>query len=324
MRNILGASSIKGLAVVENGLPAIVSFDPVDVDTFAQWYHTEKDILDQILLTSGAILFRGIQISSVTDFEIFTNLVNPVPFDYTNGNSPRTKLTSKVYTSTEYDRTQSITLHNELSYASKWPKKLFFCCITPAIEGGETPIADSRKILQAMDKQLVDEIRKKKIKYIRNLHGGAGLGPSWQHTFETTDKNVVAKHCLDQGITFEWKSDGGLKLIQVSEGIVSHPVSQEEVWFNQIDQFHPCHLPPATYESLLSIYQDDTELPMYVCFGDDSNISESTVNVIQQTISTLTVNNRWKAADLLLVDNVLVCHGRKPFRGSRKIVVSMI
>jgi alpha-ketoglutarate-dependent taurine dioxygenase len=40
---------------------------------------------------------------------------------------------------------------------------------------------------------------------------------------------------------------------------------------------------------------------------------------IKQEIRTF----RWRQGDLLMLDNMLVCHGRMPFKGPRKILVSM-
>jgi hypothetical protein len=35
------------------------------------------------------------------------------------------------------------------------------------------------------------------------------------------------------------------------------------------------------------------------------------------------VNVDWRAGDLMLIDNVLVAHGRRPFTGSRRVLVAM-
>lgn len=40
---------------------------------------------------------------------------------------------------------------------------------------------------------------------------------------------------------------------------------------------------------------------------------------IQREIRTF----RWKQGDLIMIDNMLVCHGWMPFKGPRKILVSM-
>ena len=309
---------------IRNGYPMGVTFpQKLSITAFREWFVANEAFLSDHLRQVGAILFRGILIQDDVQFHQLMDDINPLPFDYVNGNSPRTKLSAKVYTSTEYDPSLPITLHNELSYASRWPSRLFFCCITPAATGGETPIADSRRVLQEMAPELVEEIGRKKIRYIRNLHGGRGLGPSWQHTFETEDRKQVEEYCRSNKVNFLWKRDGGLKLEHFSDGIITHPDTGERVWFNQIDQFHPCHLSPEVYSQLMIIFKEEQHLPMYVSFGDGSRISEAMVGEISSVINKVMVKHAWEQSDLLLVDNILSSHGRMPFTGQRKVLVSM-
>lgn len=253
--------------IQEDQFPIIATFeDNTHIARFIDWYRANEQAIQTKLLSKGAILFRGINISSVETFETVMDAISSRFMAYVDGNSPRTKLSSKVYTSTEYDANHSITLHNELSYSYKWPAKIFFCCTIPAASGGETPIADCRKIVQEMDQSLVAEIEKKGILYIRNLNGGQGFGPSWQDTFETSNKSEVEQFCQQASIQFKWQKDGGLKLIQPSQGIIQHPITGEKVWFNQIDQFHPSHLNAEIYETLMMIYENDEESLPHVRF----------------------------------------------------------
>jgi hypothetical protein len=242
---------------------------------------------------------------------------------YIDGNSPRIKLSGNVYTSTEFDKSQRITMHNELSYSAKWPNKLFFSCLQTAAAGGETLLADSRQILEKMDDSIVTAIRKKGIEYIRNLHGGEGIGPSWQATFETEDRSVVEGYCRSYGIAFEWGEWGALRLIQSAKGIIRHRITGEEVWFNQIDQFHPCHLGEEMSETMNMLYGEAENFPMHVRFGDKTEITESFVREIMKTIDSVTVAPPWQRNELLIVDNELVSHGRNPYTGERKVLVSM-
>jgi len=310
---------------INNDFPLVIDFSTITIADFITWFKSNKEDIDKKLLEKGAVLFRGIDIDSLDKFEAIVDSIPNKFLNYVDGNSPRTKLSSKVYTSTEYDSNYSITLHNELSYSNSWPNQLFFCCIIPALSGGETPIADSRKILKAMEMKIVEDIKTKGIKYIRNLHGGNGFGPSWQDTFETKEKVVVENFCKDNSSEYIWDNDNGLRIIQRSAGIISHPVTQEEVWFNQIDQFHPSHLNPEIYETLMFLYKNnESALPMNVTFGDDSPISSDMVKSIRNTIDQLAISSPWQKGDLLFVDNVLVCHGRNPYKGDRKVLVSML
>lgn len=310
--------------VEKESLPVHIHFDErIQPREFVAWKATNDKFIKNALLRIGGILISGIGISSASDFEQATQCFAPKFLSYIDGNSPRTKLSSCVYTSTEYDPAQYITLHNELSYSNKWPSHIYFGCLHPAETGGETPIADCRRIMARMNQDLVDEIERKRIRYVRNLHGGQGFGPSWQHTFETQDRKAVENICKEREIHFKWNSDGGIQLVHVRDGIVRHSVTGEKVWFNQIDQFHPSHLPSEIYEALTLIYQDTDSMPMNVTFGDGTPITTQHVHEIRSTIDQVEVPVAWNTGDLLILDNVLACHGRRPYTGYRKVLVSM-
>src|SRR5207244_10449875 len=43
---------------------------------------------------------------------------------------------------------RSLLWHNENSFNYRWPLRIWFCCAKPAAEGGETPLADSRRVFE--------------------------------------------------------------------------------------------------------------------------------------------------------------------------------
>jgi hypothetical protein len=307
----------------DNKLPFIIAVDEMSAETFILWYLENKVEIEKQLLDTGAIKFTGVQIDSLDTFQQIVNGISDKFLNYVDGNSPRTKLSGNVYTSTEYDPRQRITMHNELSYSAKWPNKLFFSCLQPAETGGETLIADSREILRVMNSSIVSEIEERGIMYIRNLHGGNGFGPSWQDTFETEDSKEVEAICRQYDIDFEWKGTERLKLLQRSKGIITHRKTGEKLWFNQIDQFHPCHLGSDILEALQIMYDAAEDYPMYIRFGDGKEISESFVKEILATIEQVTLAPVWEKNELLVVDNELVSHGRNAFTGARKVLVAM-
>jgi alpha-ketoglutarate-dependent taurine dioxygenase len=290
---------------------------------FVAYYKKNRQAIEHRLTSDGAVKFTGVQISSVDEFQHIVDSISDKFLSYVDGNSPRTKLSGNVYTSTEYDKTQRITMHNELSYSAKWPNKIFFSCLKTAATGGSTLLADSRVIFQNMDKYIVDEVLRRGIVYIRNLHGGEGMGPSWQDTFETTDKNELEAICRSYAIDFEWIEKDNLRLKQPGKGIIRHRLSKELLWFNQIDQFHPCHLGDEMFEVLKIVYESPDRFPMYVTFGDGTEIPESFIAEILDTIATVTVAPVWGNNELLILDNELMTHGREAYTGDRKVVVAM-
>lgn len=278
-----------------------------------------------MLLKSGAVLLRGLKANSIEEFNTVLLSFGEAFMNYQDGFSPRTKLSERVYTSTEYDADFFISLHNELSYSSRWPSRILFYCLIPSSEGGETPIADGRMILSKMNRSIEEEFKKKGVRYVRNLHSGKGLGPSWQQTFETDSRERVEEFCNSHQIKYSWKPDGGLRLIQVRPAIVDHHITREEVWFNQVDQFHPSLLDAGVYDALSMMYGDnEEELPMFGSFGDNSLIPVDVISEVRNTINDQAITFKWRMGDLLILDNEMACHGRMPFKGNRKILVSMI
>ncbi len=280
--------------------------------------------IERALLKHGAILFRGFGVNTPSTFLRFLQCASQDLLSYVDGNSPRRRITKGIYTSTEYPAQYFISLHNELSYSNQWPSKLYFCCINEASRGGETPIADSREVLKRLSPRIVKEFTRRGVKYIRNLHRGYGFGPSWQDTFETCDKSVVAKYCSAAAIDFKWIEDETLRLTHVRPAVADHPKTGEQVWFNQADQFHPSTHPIELYESLMAICGGREEhLPQYACFGDDTPIEASALEEIREITRGSASIFPWQKGDVMLIENMLVCHGRMPYSGPRKILVSM-
>ena len=308
-------------------LPLLVELEPANgaatnPNALLSWYRENEPFVERKLLEHGAILFRGFGVNTPAAFARFTRAVSPALLDGKEENVPRTKLTSGVYTSTEYPAEYMLSMHSEYSYSNQWPARLFFCCIVAASEGGETPIADNREVLANLDPEIVDQFRQKKVVYLRNLHDGQGFGLSWQTAFQTTDKSLVEKYCRDSSIELCWTASG-LRLSQTLDGVITHPKTGEPVWFNQAPQFHPSDYPPEIYRSLLDAYKEESELPQNVHFGDGSPMDAAALGKVRETMRNKAVLFRWQQGDLLLLDNVLVSHGRMPFAGPRKILVAM-
>ncbi|HEU4889434.1 MAG TPA: TauD/TfdA family dioxygenase [Thermoanaerobaculia bacterium] len=302
-------------------LPLIVR---AEGEPLLDWHARNRDWVEDRLLEHGAILFRGFGIGTQDAFQRAVAALGGTTLSYVDGNSPRSKLGGGVYTSTEYPPEFFISLHNELSYSKRWPSRVFFCCVIAPAEGGETPLADSRAILRELPSDVREQFVQRQVRYIRNLHGGKGLGPSWQKTFETDDRSVVEEFCRDTDSGFRWNDDGSVTIIQIRPATAVHPKTGQEVWFNQADQFHPSTHPPAVYESMMAFYDGREEaMPQTAAFGDGTPMDRAILDEVRRTAGQEMRTFPWQEGDLLMVDNMLVAHGRKPFKGPRKILVSM-
>ncbi|MCI0392402.1 MAG: TauD/TfdA family dioxygenase [Acidobacteria bacterium] len=319
----------KSKVLNQAGLPLIIEpdFNRRSIqasEALISLYLENKECLDNKLLEHGGLLFRGFSIVSASAFEQFVRAAaDGELFAYIYGTSPRTKLKSGIYTSTEFPPEYSISLHSELSYSHRWPSRVFFCCITAPQQGGETPLADNRALLNSIPPDVVEEFRDKGVQYIRNLNNaGRGIGQSWQSVFETADKSVVERYCREGGIEYKWKGNGGLWLSQIRPAIATHPLTRESVWFNQAVHFHPSGFDDKTRSALLSLVREE-ELPYYTSYGDGAPFDASKLEKIRDAMGNQMILFPWKAGDVLILDNMLVAHGRMPFKGARKILVAI-
>ena len=163
------------------------------------------DRLTALLTDRKALLFRGFGVTAESVEAVLEHLV-PGRLPYVHGNSPRTKVGGNLYTSTEYPRQYTISMHNEMAYAHRWPARLTFFCETAADRGGATPVLDGELWLTALDPE-VREAFAGGLCYIQNLHDGFGFGKSWQETFETDDRAAVEKFLGESAAEWEWGSE---------------------------------------------------------------------------------------------------------------------
>lgn len=303
--------------VNELNIPTIITQEQTGPDLF-EWFSNNKELIEHQILEDGPLLFRGYKINGSKAFEKLIASLGSELLDYNNRSTPRTLVKGQIYTSTEYPPNEHIALHNENSYTNSWARLIAFFCMKAAEEGGETPIADSRRIYQMIPAEIREEFEAKKVMYVRN-YGHIDL--SWQEVFQTDAPAEVEAYCKTNNIEFSWNGER-LKTWQVCQSVAVHPVTGEKTWFNQAHLFHMSNLAPEIRNSLLSSMQE-SELPRNACYGDGSAIDPSFLEEIRKVYQQEEVVFSWQSGDVLLMDNMLFAHGRKPFKGSRKVFVGM-
>jgi alpha-ketoglutarate-dependent taurine dioxygenase len=302
----------------EDMQPLVIEPDGDEID-LAAWARLNQDGIEAELLRHGAILFRGFGVVTPTEFEqVARTLASELFGEY--GDLPREEVGGHVYGATPYPTDQAILFHHESAHMHRWPMKIWFCCLKAAEQGGETPIADGRKVYAGLDPALRERFREKKLVYVRNYI--EGLDVSWQAFFRTTDRSAVEAYCRENGIRWEWRPDGGLRTRQVCQAVVAHPQTGELVFFNQIQLHHVTCLEPSVRESLRAMLEE-ADLPRNVYYGDGSPIEDSIVAEIGELYRRTAVSFRWREGDVLMLNNMLMAHSRNPYVGARKILVTM-
>jgi alpha-ketoglutarate-dependent taurine dioxygenase len=300
-------------------LPLVIEPNVESVHLY-KWVSNNMEFIERKLLEHGAILFRGFEMRDQGDFSQFIRSTGVQLMHYMEGATPRVQLSDKIYTSTEYPADQSIALHNELSYVITWPMKIFFFCTMPAQQGGETPVADVRRVYRRINPKIVERFAQKGWMLIRNF--GDGLSLPWQVSYRVSDRSKLERYCRESQIECEWKDDNHVRTRQVRPAVRKHPKTGEVVWFNHVAFWHISSLRPEMRELFLAQFSGE-ELPYNTYYGDGAEIEDSVVEDIREAYKEEAVTFGWRKGDLLMMDNMIAAHGRNPYSGPRAILASM-
>lgn len=284
------------------------------------WAEENAKSIQQLLQQNGILLIRGLKVSGSKQLStLLTTLFSEPLMPYVYRSTPRTKMRNNIYTATEYHSDLPIPQHNENSYSNNWVMRLGFYCQIPSPIGGNTPVADSRQVYKLIPSEIREKFIERKILYVRNYQD---VDLPWTEVFQTDDRTEVEEFCNCNDLEFEWLENNGLRTKQVNPAVAQHPITGEDVWFNQAHLFHVSNMGDEIKNSMLATIGEEN-LPRNTYFGDGSPIDEKDLDIIRQIYMQQEVSFKWQANDLFLVDNMLFSHGRQPYSGERKILVGM-
>jgi alpha-ketoglutarate-dependent taurine dioxygenase len=304
-----------------------------------RWLRRELPRVQEALLRSGAVLLRGFELREPAEFAEAAELVaGPLDAEY-EGPSPRTALGARgVYTASEVSGKVAIAEHAELSYMPRMPRHVLFWCRKPASFAGGTTLVDGRRVLARLDPArlvpLLEGLR------IRRRHARAH-GPHdpfelkrWTLSFGET-RGAASERVRALGFTARWERDGALTLEHTQPALRLHPETGEQAWLNHLLVFH-ASAPAAVLDQPLAspalrrlalLYRAamprlGREVATDVTLPDGTPIDDATVAHVREAVADETVAIRWRAGDLLIVDNHIALHGRQPYRGAREVIAA--
>lgn len=303
------------------GSRAPLVFEPTRSTALAVLISEHHQEIRGRLLEHGALLFRGFSVRSTEDFGQVADAISSERMPYVYRSTPRTALGEAIFSATEYPPPLEIPPHSENAYQKKWPLLIAFCCLVPAQAGGETPIAEMRKVTTAVDSGLLAKFAAEGVRYIRHYHSNVDL--PWQTVFQTTDVSELGRFCKANDIEHEWLEGRTLRTVQVAQGTARHPSTGENLFFNQAHLFHVSSVGEDAAESLIELYGRH-RLPRHATFGSGAEISMSELDDVRNAFKAAAVSFPWMAGDVLLLDNMQIAHGRHPFKGPRRVITTLL
>ena len=303
---------------VQKGKPAIVQI--ASGSNIESWAGENRDALRASVTEHGAVLVRGLGLQDASGIaatfrEFAADLISDrEPF------AMRSKIVEGVYSTTPWQAGQPMCMHNEMSYVAQPAGLMMFACLTAPTSGGATGVSDATTILKSLPSDLVKRFEKDGWILTRNYNDD--IGSSYAEAFGTENQSEIDAYCKANNIEVEWLPDGGLKTTQHRQAVVSHPVTGERCWFNQIAFLNEWTLDPEIREYLVEVFGSDG-LPFNTSFGNGDPVTEDMVEAINETYEANTMQEPWQAGDLMLVDNIRMAHSKEGFEGDREVLVGM-
>jgi alpha-ketoglutarate-dependent taurine dioxygenase len=296
--------------------PVLLAEAPGDA---AHWAAEHRNALRAFVAEHGSLLVRGLGLRDAAQAEAVFRQLGALMTER-EAFAPRRRYSEGVYSASKWPPNQHMCMHHELSYVLQPPSLMMFACVVAPASGGETPVADSPTVLQALPTELVERFERTGWLLIRNYN--EEIGASIADAFGTDDRSAVESYCRANAIQFEWQPDGGLRTRQRRSAVVRHPITGQRCWFNQIAFLNEWTMDPELREYLVDVYGEDG-LPFNTRFGNGDPIGPDIVQAVDQVYEKHTAREPWQSGDLLLVDNVRTAHAREEFQGPREVVVAM-
>jgi alpha-ketoglutarate-dependent taurine dioxygenase len=283
----------------------------------------EKNELLTLARDHGAILIRGLPLRTDLDFDAFVKAFDLANFPYEKSlsNAVRINRTERVFTANEAPPETFIPLHHEMAQTPLYPDRLFFFCEKAAESGGTTPVCHSGILWEKLESERPDFAEACATHGLKYTHvmppendAASGLGRSWRSTFGVENHEDAEARMSGLGYSWEWLDKECLRTttpVLPAMLEIPSPDGTIETFFNQLI---------AAFYGWKDSRNDSSRA---ITLGNGDLIDPADIHAATELAESCTVDIPWQNGDVALVDNRIAMHGRKPFRGTRKVLASL-
>ncbi len=284
------------------------------------WMRESRHVLRAQMQAHGAILLRGFPLGNAEDFEALLDAGEFKNMPYVGGAAPRSQVTaSRVLTANESPPQEPIPFHHEMAQVPSPPNYIFFYCDVPSPTGGETAIVHSHTVYERfrhINPKYAEKVEQLGVQYRRVMPDqddcSSPIGRSWRATFQTESKSMAEQTMREAGMSWTWLSDGSLDTLTAPlKAIRLDERTGMKTFFNAII---------AAYTGWIDQRNDPKKA---VCLANGEPMDCDILEATAQAMNECCVAFKWQQGDVLLIDNRLVLHARRPFTGPRRILASI-
>jgi alpha-ketoglutarate-dependent taurine dioxygenase len=256
-----------------------------------------EDILDlpgdevmRLLMKSGVLAFRGFKLD-LDRYRLFTEKYGREFL--VNGKGLRDSVADEGMTQTVNSGRYFMSPHNEMGYMPLSPELIWFYYSKPARKNGETYLCDGIQLFAKLPSSTREIFLNKRIKYIHR-----GIQPGfWKQLGYNNQDQLYALLSSLPSTTCRFNKDDTVDL-EYTVAAARKPRYQDEYAFTHSIHNHNGPL----------LFEDGTEIPTAL-----------KKEILVKALSVSAVP-KWKAQDLIMIDNSRVMHGRNAFDDPERLV----
>lgn len=287
-----------------------------------EWLQRSRPRLLETVRSCGAVLLRGLPVDAPAEVAAVRDAVVSQPTGPQEPFALRDHLGYGVYSDLRWSPEQVLCPQHEQSYRLSFPHIVLLACLRPAQTGGQTLLVDGRQVLTQLPAALVGRLREHGWILLRNFRDRFGV--PWKEAFGVADRGSLEAKLAQELICHRWIGDDVLRTARRRPAVIHHPVDGRSCWFNHaafLNEFG-FGLDPEERRVLHEAFGPDG-LTVNTLIGDGSPFTPDDVATIEGVYGQLAVPVDLGAGDVLVLDNIAVAHGRRPFTGLREMAVAM-
>ncbi len=318
------------------------------VISLQKWVKENYDILRKEMSIIGGLLFKGFDIKTPEDFDLIARTIEPklcTAHDFDDGT--RLWYTDHIYEASLGSIAKEqipLSFHNEDAFVPYVPSTIMLCSLQASKYGGETIMADCRKVFASFPQELQQKFLDKDIKNSFTMHDSTFL----VNTRLPKNEKAIIKLATKYGATKTYRiGDFSTRFTFEIPTVIKHESSDKPIWFSRahqttslsriIDIWHSYKYKKNIFSTFEGFYVMIKTILSHYWF----QIRMAKIPDEQKNIYTLkngepiSVGDQFKicsaywknavieplnAGDFIILDNRLVTHGRLPYKGHRRLL----
>ncbi|MDH3635923.1 MAG: TauD/TfdA family dioxygenase [Gammaproteobacteria bacterium] len=265
-----------------------------------------------------AALLRNTGMTRLSEMATWAELLDLQPMDYTGGTGHRKPMGAGVLSVGIEPHYTNIEPHCEMSFWTYYPRYILFGCVEIPSTGGETVIADNRRVTEEVWVMKTGQrIFEKGIRYIRNFADANSPAcipstKSWQEAFEISDWGELEDFCEDKDWQLLRREDGSVQVSYSEVGFEYDPRTGTNLLFTSMARLGRAFDNWPPYNSL-----PNDQRPYHVTYADGSEFSSEDLDTLDRIFARHSIPIPWQPGDIAVLDNITWPHARPPYQLQR-------